>query len=426
MLRERRPAVPEAHVVRMWLAAAVPDSTFVTTDGEKVRVLDPGRQNRHDGPDFLGATIVLDGVLRRGDIEIHVRTRDWERHGHHEDERYRNVVLHVCLYAERAGGTQPPTVILAMQLGQSLRKAWSTARRAPPELRCALRLPGPVHCTAEAALELAAAERFSRKCARIRTRLSELAAVLDRGPAFRQVVYEAVARGMGFGGNEEQFALLARALPLAELSQRPAAERRQRLLQTAERILAGGDEKMVPHRREEARDGVVVQSSEIMCATGGPAWWNRSGIMPHNRHERRLQWFADWCCQLDDRRWWRNCFRLMQARMPQSRDFQPQFSVGHPARHPGRERVHELVVNVLAPAVAVHAAERKRPELGAAAAALYFRLPSPPQNRRTRIVASALHVACDVTARQQGMVELHAEYCSRHRCRECLLSIRQG
>ena len=33
MLRERRPAVPETHVVRMWRIAASPERTFVTKEG---------------------------------------------------------------------------------------------------------------------------------------------------------------------------------------------------------------------------------------------------------------------------------------------------------------------------------------------------------------------------------------------------------
>lgn len=395
LLREQRPAVPEAHVVRIWLAAATPDRTFVTTKGDTVRILDAGELNRHDGPDFLHATIVMNGTLLKGHIEVHVHARDWERHGHQQDIHYTGVVLHVCMYADRGKAALPPTVALALQLGQPLRKAWSAARQPAATLRCVMR-SGSVNCNlAEATLALAAAQRFARKRARVRQRLNELTSIMEYGPAFRQTVYEGFARGMGFGGNEEQFARLAQALPLSALSRCPPDERF--------RLLAGVESESSPQH-----------------------WWNRSGVMPHNRYERRLRWFADWCRQLDDPRWWRRCFRVLRRWRMQSGDFLPLMSVGHPARHPGRERVHELVVNVLAPAVAEYAATGDNPDLASAATALYFHLPSPPQNRHTRSVARALQLSCTTAASQQGMIELYTEFCSRVRCRDCPLSQVEG
>ena len=41
-----------------------------------LKVLSPGRHNHSDGPDFIGASVILDGKLLYGDIEIHHWVRD--------------------------------------------------------------------------------------------------------------------------------------------------------------------------------------------------------------------------------------------------------------------------------------------------------------------------------------------------------------
>jgi len=63
--------------------------------GESLGILHPGTYNTHQGPDFIQARIKIDEVLFAGNIELHVKTSDWQRHRHDDDENYRNVILHV-------------------------------------------------------------------------------------------------------------------------------------------------------------------------------------------------------------------------------------------------------------------------------------------------------------------------------------------
>ncbi|MFA6617468.1 MAG: DUF2851 family protein [Candidatus Neomarinimicrobiota bacterium] len=63
--------------------------------GRSLRVLSAGRHNHSDGPDFLDASLMINGKLCTGDIEIHFRASDWYAHKHHLDHRYNNCILHV-------------------------------------------------------------------------------------------------------------------------------------------------------------------------------------------------------------------------------------------------------------------------------------------------------------------------------------------
>lgn len=63
--------------------------------GRSIRILCAGRHNHSDGPDFLDASLMIDGKLSTGDIEIHFRASDWYAHKHQLDPNYNNCVLHV-------------------------------------------------------------------------------------------------------------------------------------------------------------------------------------------------------------------------------------------------------------------------------------------------------------------------------------------
>ena len=70
------------------------DSLF-TEEGESVQIVNPGRHNTNAGPDFFDARIRIGDTLWAGNIEIHQRASDWNKHGHQNDPVYRNTILHV-------------------------------------------------------------------------------------------------------------------------------------------------------------------------------------------------------------------------------------------------------------------------------------------------------------------------------------------
>ena len=70
-------------------------SKVTASTGENVEILEPGIHNTDAGPDFSSAKIKADGVEWAGNVEIHVKASDWERHGHHKDTAYDSVILHI-------------------------------------------------------------------------------------------------------------------------------------------------------------------------------------------------------------------------------------------------------------------------------------------------------------------------------------------
>ena len=66
-----------------------------TVNGEVLQIIHPGKHNKESGPDFFEASIRINNILWSGNVEIHIRSSDWLRHKHQEDEAYNNVILHV-------------------------------------------------------------------------------------------------------------------------------------------------------------------------------------------------------------------------------------------------------------------------------------------------------------------------------------------
>jgi hypothetical protein len=93
-------------------------SPLYTEAGELLQILSPGEINTHQGPDFLNASIRIGDTSWVGNIELHIRTSDWEKHAHQKDKHYRNVILHVVWENDVPVETDPDRMPLAGDSGQ--------------------------------------------------------------------------------------------------------------------------------------------------------------------------------------------------------------------------------------------------------------------------------------------------------------------
>ncbi len=206
--------LPEDFVQDIWRQCSFDTTSLRCVTGQTVRVRDPGRQNRDSGPDFVNARLKVGSIEWVGDVEIHVRTEDWFRHGHHRDPHYNSVILHVTLVADlwtgsvsRSDGTIVEEIVLSKHLGTSLRKLLHQFRtRDHGSIVCEKewpRIPQPV--------KERAVQRMSRL--RLLRRSVNMTAQLATSEA-ASVLYKSVFGALGFSKNEAPMLELAERVPL--------------------------------------------------------------------------------------------------------------------------------------------------------------------------------------------------------------------
>ena len=83
--------------------------------GEQVVIIHQGIYNTNQGPDFLQARIKIDATFLAGNIELHVRTSDWQKHRHSGDKNYQNVILHVVWEDDATGLKKETMPLLVLQ-----------------------------------------------------------------------------------------------------------------------------------------------------------------------------------------------------------------------------------------------------------------------------------------------------------------------
>ena len=180
-----------------------------TTTGQQVEVIDTGLANTDAGPDFFNAKLKLDGVLWIGNIEIHERSSDWFKHGHHADAGYNSVILHIAseidMEISRSNGERIPQIqlICPEAVRTNYKELLETASYPP----CYRIIPSLSPFTAHSWMSALQMERFEQKATLLNERLKRCQG------NWEDAFFITLARNFGFGLNGDAFETWAHQLP---------------------------------------------------------------------------------------------------------------------------------------------------------------------------------------------------------------------
>jgi hypothetical protein len=193
----------------LWENRLITGALF-TSSGLPVEIVNCGYRNTDSGPDFLEAKIKIGGQLWAGHVEIHVKTSDWNRHGHQYDKAYRNVVLHV-VYENDVRVNAIPVVELKGHFDASLYNCFEHFVNAQRWIACEHHLNEVQAFTKNAWLERMAIERLQEKANAVEKQL--IANKFD----WENTLYRLLLRYFGMKVNNEAFETLALLLPFKTL-----------------------------------------------------------------------------------------------------------------------------------------------------------------------------------------------------------------
>lgn len=184
-----------------------------TTSGNKVEVVYPGQINRDAGPDFKNAKVKIDGTLWAGNVEIHLMSSDWQKHGHNNDKSYDNVILHVVYNDDRIITRSSGEIIPALELSfnDKLFENYETLLLNRQWIPCNDQLFKIDPFFIKQWLHKLSIERVENKTSDIQQLL------LKNEQSWEESFYQAVAGSFGFKKNSEPFKLLAKSLPMKYL-----------------------------------------------------------------------------------------------------------------------------------------------------------------------------------------------------------------
>ena len=365
--------LPETMLHEAWRLADGTRARVTGADGNCYKVLYSGMPGGSYGPDFRQAVLEReDGSEVIGDVEIHVRSREWYTHGHAEDGRYCGVKLHGVWSATdgdgrvvNAAGLYVPQIGLSTLHERLAADRWSGDGTAGGEHDGAG--TDASGGTVEARIvRTAGDEWFAEKVAMFDTEIDTFGGDL----AVQLGVFEA----LGYARNRWQFRTLARRVPWHYLKRELLANdgvHDKGPRDVAEGLLrwgAGFD------------DAPAFASSPVLAGIAPD--WNRASGMPANRPERRVSGAAalaaSWHASggplthtVDAVRSGKRCADIWRAFASSGAGI-------------GQARAREIVINVVLPLVAAWAKRGGDGALYAKAVALYAAHPSMGSNSLLR------------------------------------------
>ena len=385
-----------------WKHKILPLRPLLTTEGESVEVIDPGQANRNQGADFFNAKVKIGQTVWAGYVEIHVKASDWFRHGHHEDARYNNVVLHVVQTADAQAVTQDGKALPTLQIDfpAHMLTRYQELCQTDDYPRCHRVVASIPSLKVHSWMEQLLAERLDGKSARILKRVKE-----SRGD-WEQAAFATLARNFGFGINGELLEEWAAHVPLAA-----AAKHRNNLLQVQALFLgtAGLIGHLGPH------DGCDAQKAEAEYAylahkfslpAPPPFLWRYLRTRPYNfPHLRILQLAAVFhhggaqlhaLLEASDTALLQRC--LQGASLSVS-------------------AIRLIAINTVAPLLYAYGQAQGNDTLVSRAMDLLESLPA--ENNYIIRQWSACGLEAGTAAHSQALIQLKREYCDRYDCLRC-------
>ncbi len=184
-----------------------------TTDNEPLEIRSTGTHNYDSGPDFSNARIKIENTIWAGNVEIHLRSSDWNRHKHFNDDAYQNVILHVVYEHDkpiyRKNGTIIP--VLKLEFDKSIFERYTYLQIAKESIGCSIFIHNVDSFFVNNWIDRLGIERIERKSKEIKYRWER------NNKDLEQTFYEQIAISFGLKVNAAPFEQLTKNLSLKTL-----------------------------------------------------------------------------------------------------------------------------------------------------------------------------------------------------------------
>lgn len=408
----------------IWQYSLYKVTGLVTEDGEPLTVMQCGRLNKDAGPDFLEGKIKIGNTILVGNIELHIKSSDWLKHGHQHDAAYQNLVLHVVYendVPDVAGNT--PVLVLKDHIPAHLIGKYSQLMDTPRKLPCAGQHQGVRDITKEGWMSRLLAERWEQKLADWNIMLENSA------EDWRNLLYWRMAANFGFKTNAAPFLMLAQSLPI-----NLPVKQRENLLQI-EALLFGQagmlDADFVDDYPRELQREYDYLKKKYSLRPIPAHLWKFLRMRPANFPTIRIAQFAALIhksvhlfSQIIEAESIKQIEPLLDVTASSYWDTHFQFDVAQKQAAPkslGKSSIDNIIINTIAPIQFLYAARQDTHILQERALQLPEAVPAEGNNI-TRLWEEHGWKAVNA-AQSQALIQLYNNYCTPKRCLECTIGL---
>ncbi|MCB0700730.1 MAG: DUF2851 family protein [Chitinophagales bacterium] len=408
----------------VWQYSLYQPTALTTTDGEDITVVHPGRYNIDAGPDFLEAKIKVGKTTLAGHVEIHVKSSDWKRHKHDNDDAYKNVILHV-VYEHDAdeGPANTPVLCIAKHIAPNTLKAYQYLSYTEESLPCAKRVGEIKDIVKSSLLTRMLAERWEHKLSGWEELLEESAG------DWSGLLYLRMAANFGFKVNADAFLQLAKSIPLKVL-----AKHKDNLLQV-EAILFGqagmldGDFTDVYPNALQTEYNFLKKKYKLQPMDAH--LWKFMRLRPANFPTIRIAQFAALIhksvhlfSKVIEQNGYKETASLFDVAASEYWNTHYRFdepSEKEQKKKLGKASIQNIIINTVAPVKFLYAQNMGTQYDKEDALKLLDEIPAE-SNRIIKIFSSANWAAANAS-QTQAQIQLYNNYCSQKRCLECAVGI---
>jgi hypothetical protein len=193
----------------LWKYSLYDADLLLDNEQNKITVIQPGEYNRDSGPDFFNARLNIAGTEWAGNVEIHIKSSEFDSHRHNTDPAFDNVILHVVAENDRKVFNSKGEEVLTAEFifSPDLYEKYINLVNNPFVIACQSEINKINHIFIRHWLNSLVIERLQEKSEQILKIFSET------GNDWEETFYRLLSRYFGFRVNTEPFEMLASALP---------------------------------------------------------------------------------------------------------------------------------------------------------------------------------------------------------------------
>jgi len=408
----------------LWKFQLFDKRNLQTSSGEPLQIVHPGYHNHNAGPDFSEARVHIGEQQWAGNLEIHIHSSDWLKHGHQHDQAYENVILHVVYQHDEEiqdkNGQTIPVLQLKGLFDEYQYWRYEQLMQAGDEIPCASQFKQVDDFLKESMLERTLIERLELKSEEI-VKLWE-----QNQKDWNETFYQWMARGFGLKVNAQPMLMLGSWLP-----QKVLAHHKDSLFQL-EALLFGvsGLLQDQDDYAEELKKEFNFLAKKYQLESMDPVIWKYARLRPAGFPDVRIGQFAALIHRSE------NLFskilgvgsvKILRQLVSDSPSvyWREHYRFGklHKRSKAGMGQAFQntLVINVIVPFLFIYGKVKNESFYQQRAFDLLDQLPAE-DNKVVRIY-SELGAEATTAFSSQALLQLHKFYCSRKKCLNCRIGI---